>query len=105
MSTSARPTLTAAMLMLFVPILVDLTLVLAKLDFQGMAKAAMVSSCPIIIIIIIIIIIMMMMMMIIIMIRINNNDNNNDNNYDENHDDDDNDNDNNELESCLFNRE
>ena len=68
MSTSARLTLTAAMSMLFVPILMDLTLVLAKLDFQGMAKAAMVSSCPIIIIIIII---MMMMMIIIIMNKIN----------------------------------
>ena len=68
MSTSARLTLTAAMLMLFVPILVDLTLVLAKLDFQGMAKAAMVSSCPIIIIMIRIIMIMMMMMMMMMII-------------------------------------
>ena len=70
MSTSARLTLTAAMSMLFVPILMDLTLVLAKLDFQGMAKAAMVSSCPIIIIIIIIIIVIIIMMMIMMMIII-----------------------------------
>ena len=66
MSTSARLTLTAAMSMLFVPILMDLTLVLAKLDFQGMAKVAMVSSCQLRIIMIMTMMMMMMMMMIII---------------------------------------
>ena len=40
---SVRSTLIAAMLMLFVPMSMDLTLARVMLDFQGMVKVALVS--------------------------------------------------------------